>query len=331
MQIFKYDITNQIEDSLNSLEMLKHKLLFFDIETDGLSHKNKIIIIGVIIHDSITQNTTLIQLFNDDYQSEKELLLEFKAICIQHEPDYYISFNGHSFDIPFINARFSHFHIQHQMIKSANIDLLKVAKKNHNLLKISDFKLKTIEQFVGISRNDTISGKDSIVLYQAYIETKSNQIKQSILLHNYDDILNMIPLLKITEGISNYKPHFFYLNNVKCYLSSYDIKNDVCKINLELIKQISLLELQCSNQYFGFSIIENKAELNLNVIRITDSNNRKYLFLNPAGFDMLPFNELSSIEKQSLLIQYDQEDFRSQTYPLIEKRCNQLYLELLKY
>lgn len=330
MQIYNYDITTQLESSLNSIELLKHKLLFFDIETDGLSHKNKIIIIGIITHDPLSQKTTLIQLFNDDYQSEKELMLEFKAICIQHEPDYYISFNGHSFDIPFINARFSHFHIQHQLIKSANIDLLRIAKKNQDLLKITDFKLKTIEQFVGISRNDTISGKDSIILYQAYIESKSNQIKDSILLHNYDDILNMVPLLKITEGIPNYKPHFFYLNNVKCYISSYDIKNDICKISLELIKHVSLIELQCSNQYLSFSIVENKAELNLNVISITDSNNRKYLFLNPTGFDMLPFNDLSSIEKQSLLIQYHQDDFKSLTYPLIEKKCNQLYLDLLK-
>ena len=330
MQIYKSDITHQVNDSLNSIELLKHKLLFFDIETDGLSHKNKIVIIGIILHDPVAQNTTLIQLFNDDYQSEKELLKAFHEICNQHNPDYYISFNGHSFDIPFINARFLHYHIQHQMIKSANIDLLRIAKKNQDLLKITDFKLKTIERYVGISRNDTISGKDSIILYQAYIETKSNQLKDSILLHNYDDILNMIPLLKITEGIQNYKSHFFHLNNIKCYLNAYEIKNDVCIISFELIKPVSLLELQYSNQYLNFSLVDNKVDLKLNVIRMTDSNDNKYLFLNPAGFDMLPFNQLNHIEKQSLLIQYQLEDFRPLTYPLIEKRCNQLYLELIK-
>ena len=272
----------------------------------------------------------LIQLFNDDYQSEKELLIKFKEIYFQHNPDFYVSFNGQSFDIPFINARFSHYHIKHQMIKSANIDLLRVAKKNHDLLNIKDFKLKTIEQYVGINRTDTISGKDSILLYQAYIESKSALIKDSILLHNYDDILNMIPLLKITENIPQYKPHFFYLNNVKCYLTTYDIKNDVCKLCFELIQQVSLLELQYSNQFLNFSIIENKIELELNVMRITDSNNRKYLFFNPAGFEMPPLPELSNSEKQSLLIQYHQDDFRALSYPLIEKRCNQLYNMLVK-
>ena len=328
MQIYKYDISTQLKNSYNTIELLKYKLLFFDIETDGLSHKNKIIIIGMILHDPIAEKSILVQLFNDDYQSEKELLLAFKEICDQHDTDYYISFNGHSFDIPFMNARFLHFHIQHQMIKSANIDLLKVAKKNLDLLKISDFKLKTIEQYVGISRNDTISGKDSILLYQAYIETKSSQVRDSILLHNYDDILNMVPLLKITQGISNYKPYYFYLNNIKCYLKTYDLKNDVCKISYELIKRISLLDLQFSNPYMDFSIIDNKVELKFSIINMTDSQNRKYLFLDPAGFDMLPFNELSSTEKQSLLIQYQQDDYRFQTYSIIEKRCNQLYREL---
>ena len=35
MQIYKYDITNQMKINLDSLDLLKHKLLFFDIETDG--------------------------------------------------------------------------------------------------------------------------------------------------------------------------------------------------------------------------------------------------------------------------------------------------------
>ena len=172
--------------------------MFLDIETDGLSHKNKLVIIGLIQYNK-KGTAHLIQLFNDDYQSEREMLLELIQILRFHDTDYYVSFNGNSFDFPFLNARFRHYKIDFQLSKAANIDLLRLSRQNQAHLGIPDFKLKSVEKFVGINRTDTISGRDSILMYQAYIEGKSEALKQAILLHNYDDLINMIPLLKITE------------------------------------------------------------------------------------------------------------------------------------
>ena len=53
--------------------------MFLDIETDGLSHKNKLVIIGLIQYNK-KGTAHLIQLFNDDYQSEREMLLDRKSV-----------------------------------------------------------------------------------------------------------------------------------------------------------------------------------------------------------------------------------------------------------
>ena len=333
MQTYVYDITDKNATFNITSPLLKHKLMFFDIETDGLSHKNRILIIGMMIHDPIQHITQLIQLFNDDYHSEFEMLQYFHDAILSHSPEYYVTFNGNSFDIPFINARFSHHHISLALIKSANIDLLRIAKQNQDLLKLDNYKLKTLETYVGISRDDTISGKDSIILYQAYIETKSNQIKDTILLHNYDDILNMLPLLNITNHIDDVNPFSFYIGNpldlpqnkLKCYLSSYQFKTNQCVCSFEFYKNASLLELQYHTQTVSFETTPTHGHVKFSTITIHDANGNEYMFVDPSTLNYNSFNDLSDNEKQSLLIRYNHEFYRKSFFSNISRICNHIH------
>jgi len=278
--------------------------MFIDIETDGLSHKNKLVIIGLIEFNK-TGTANLIQLFNDDYQSERDMLIELIQIIRTHDTDYYVSFNGNSFDFPFLNARFKHYKINFQLSKAANIDLLRLSRQNQAHFGISDFKLKSVEKFVGINRTDTISGKDSILMFQAYIEGKSEALKRAILLHNYDDLINMIPLLKITERMPKvFNPHIV-LANRKWYIALIQLKSNVltCVINLD--KRLSITDLYYNTGGIFFECKDSEAILKIDTIHLTDSNGNHYQFIDSKPLLNLALDQLNEDMKNEHLIAYN--------------------------
>ena len=278
--------------------------MFLDIETDGLSHKNKLVIIGLIQYNK-KGTAHLIQLFNDDYQSEREMLLELIQILRFHDTDYYVSFNGNSFDFPFLNARFRHYKIDFQLSKAANIDLLRLSRQNQANLGIPDFKLKSVEKFVGINRTDTISGRDSILMYQAYIEGKSEALKQAILLHNYDDLINMIPLLKITEHMPKvFNPHIV-LANRKWYLAAHYFKSNVLTYSFSLDKRLSITDLFYNTGGLYFECKETEAILKMDTIMLNDSNGNHYHFIDSKPIHHVTLDQLDEQMKNEHLIAFN--------------------------
>lgn len=278
--------------------------MFIDIETDGLSHKNKLVIIGLIQFNR-KGDAYLIQLFNDDYQSEREMLIELIQILKVHNTDYYVSFNGNSFDFPFLNARFKHYKVDYQLPKAANVDLLRLSRQNQAHLGIADFKLKSVEKFVGINRTDTISGKDSILMFQAYIEGKSEALKQAILLHNYDDLINMIPLLKITEQMPKvFNPHIV-LANRKWYLASAQLKSSVLSCTFSLDRRLSITDLFYNKSGIYFECKETEAILKIDTILLKDSNANHYHFMDSKLLHGLTLDQLDEQMKNDHLIAFN--------------------------
>ena len=137
----------------------------FDIETTGLnSNYCKVILIGILFNQD--NKTVIKQYFANTEDDEKELLLSF----INDIKNYknHITFNGLTFDIPFLNTRLKKHNIDFSLSKNDDIDILKLIRPFKEKLSLSDCKLKTIEKYLGIYREDTISGKESIDLYKEY-------------------------------------------------------------------------------------------------------------------------------------------------------------------
>ena len=65
------------------------------------------------------------------------------------------------------------------------------------MLKLPDYKQKTIERFLGLSRNDTFSGGELIEVYQNYLKTPDEQAMFFLKQHNYEDVLGMTGLIAI--------------------------------------------------------------------------------------------------------------------------------------
>ena len=170
-----------------------------DIETTGLSRKyHQVILIGILYN---TNDTIILkQFFAENPNEEINILLEFSN-TFRNFP-YVITYNGATFDIPFLKERFIFNNLEWNFDNIKHIDILQCLRKEKKQLPLENFKLKTVERFVGINRKDTISGKDSVLLYKEYVKNPSPSVEKTILLHNYEDIYYLNKLLTIFDSIS---------------------------------------------------------------------------------------------------------------------------------
>lgn len=171
------------------------EILFIDIETTGFSSKmSKLYLIGCVYYKENSWNT--IQFFANDYSDEKELLEEFFYFAKPYKT--LIHFNGNNFDIPYILDKCKEFNLDYNFDDYKGIDIYKRVQSLKNFLKLPNCKQKTIESFLAIERTDIYSGGDLIGIYHDYVKEKSNDNKDLLLLHNFDDIcglLNILPIL----------------------------------------------------------------------------------------------------------------------------------------
>ncbi len=204
----------------------------FDIETTGLNPAfNKVILAGMCY----VENDQIIikQLFCKNRKKEYNLLSCLKENLSQF--DLLISYNGNAFDIPFLNKRFAIHKIDYQVQSFKNLDLLQFVKKIKHLVKLNDYKLKTLEKYLNIHRTDTISGKESVELYSQFEKTLQPALKKTILLHNHDDLFYMSKTLSILdkvpyEEISAYVPQLIQIHGKPIYIVEKKIKNSTLYI-----------------------------------------------------------------------------------------------------
>lgn len=199
MNIFKHNLDNNIYiPNAISSEFSNKNICFFDIETTGLSSKyNEVILIGVLCLEG--DCIYIKQFFADHPDEEKEILTLFEEFLNGFE--YIVSYNGKSFDIPFLKNRFTHYNILSNIDQLSHLDLLQLVRKNKDLLHLENCKLKTVEKRLNIYREDTISGKESVDLYKAYLCSRDKIKRDIILKHNYDDIFYLPSLLAIYDII----------------------------------------------------------------------------------------------------------------------------------
>lgn len=168
-------INNIFEDSV-----------FVDIETNGLSSAvNSIISISVLLKEK-TDNI-IYQLFASSEKEEEEILDIF--VNLVQNKKFIITYNGKSFDISFLNSKLKKYGKDFSLNTLTSIDLYKDMKSIKEKLNIDNVKLKTVEKYFGITRNDELSGKDIIKLYESFKIHKKKEHMDLILAHNYEDIL----------------------------------------------------------------------------------------------------------------------------------------------
>lgn len=71
------------------------------------------------------------------------------------------------------------------------MDLYKEVAAFRFLLSLPNYKLKTVEAFLGISRSDPYNGGELIEVYRHYGRTGDKEALLSLKQHNYEDVADM--------------------------------------------------------------------------------------------------------------------------------------------
>ena len=174
------------QDTLQMSRLIDiEKLVFMDIETMGLgSQPISLIGIGRIIG----QKFTVQQFFARDIDEEAAILEAFSKNI--HENDFFVTFNGEYFDIPFIKNRMRYLGISDRLFQP-NFDALFFARKAWKN-DLPNCKLQTIEKFIfNISRTDDVPGAYCPSFYQRFCKTKEIGTVVPIIQHNQQDIVSL--------------------------------------------------------------------------------------------------------------------------------------------
>ncbi len=187
-------LTHTLSNILKSY-LPQGRLGVFDIETTGLSPKyNQVILIGLII----IEGDILVakQWLAESTDEEALLLLAFHKDC--KDLSLLFNYNGSSFDIPFVNKRCQSLCLEGLQINPLkSMDLYRIIRQSYFKDLLPDLKQKTVERLFSQARTDTISGGDSVILYEKYVQTKDSSMEAKILLHNFDDIRILYEILSV--------------------------------------------------------------------------------------------------------------------------------------
>ncbi len=177
-------------------EKISPSSVCFDIETTGLHRQySHTTVIGAayIKSDSIS----FCQWLLDDPRDEDKMLAEFSKYLKNF--DSVIQFNGNAFDIPYITQRCKIYDLPDPFDGMALIDLYRSGKMLSGIDGLENLKQKSFESLFDISRRDKISGRECIYAYNDYIRYRDLRARDALLLHNEDDVLNLLKLYPLSE------------------------------------------------------------------------------------------------------------------------------------
>lgn len=169
---------------------------FLDIETTGLSaQRNFIYCVGTACR--IPENKWLIRQFFAGTRAEEPALLQALNSYLEKSPGTIITYNGTTFDLPFLEKRCRHYGLCFAGTALPKLDLYREAKELKALLSLPRLRQKDIEAFFGIRREDRYDGGRLIDVYFAYEGTQDPDLLKLLVLHNFEDMAGMIKILPL--------------------------------------------------------------------------------------------------------------------------------------
>jgi hypothetical protein len=153
-------------------DFFKEDAVFLDIETTGLERHDQVVVIGLF--DGINMKT-MVKGINLNFFALKKELSRYKLI---------VTFNGASFDIPFLRKRYP------DLIPKMPVFDVKTACQRAGLTG----GLKEIEKKLGIKRNDIIQkfyGGDPVCLWRMFKATGDEYYLKLLVEYNEEDVVNL--------------------------------------------------------------------------------------------------------------------------------------------
>lgn len=163
--------------------------LFFDIETLGLNDC-PVFLIGVGHFTS--QNTfTVRQFLKRAYDEEEAILFAFRNY-LSHEAQLLVSYNGRSFDLPFLSRRYDYLGLE-PLCAPHHFDALPYTRAA--LPHLPRHKLTSIEAHCfGLYREDDVPSEFVPYYYEEYERKRKVEILAPVITHHYQDIVSLARL-----------------------------------------------------------------------------------------------------------------------------------------
>ena len=183
------------------------QVVFIDIETTGFSRLyDSIYLIGLVYLEEghFVAKQYLAGSLADEVQVLEKALDQLQNFKI------FVTYNGDMFDLPFIEERAKRLRTWREADRSLwenyrSVDLMRRYRIHQSFFGWPNMKLKTIEAFLGIDRRDPFDGGQLIEVFYEYARTDDERLEKVLLLHNYEDIVYLLPLLKIEEFMTDLK------------------------------------------------------------------------------------------------------------------------------
>jgi uncharacterized protein YprB with RNaseH-like and TPR domain len=164
------------------------RILYLDIETCGLSAA-PVFLVG-LCHVG-ERNLVLRQLFARDYAEERALLAELARIAQGF--DFLVTFNGKSFDVPFLRDRAIH-HRMPPPLDLPHLDQLWMARRRWKE-QLPNCRLTTLEWHVLRRRRaGDVGGAEIPGLYHDYVKRGEAHRLLPVFHHNLLDVVAMVEL-----------------------------------------------------------------------------------------------------------------------------------------
>jgi uncharacterized protein YprB with RNaseH-like and TPR domain len=177
------------------IDLDPHRAALLDIETGGFSGF-PVFLIGVVPLD--TWPLCVVQFLARDYPEEEGILRALATLCAAR--DTWITFNGKSFDEPFLRDRATRHHVPLPPPR-LHVDLLHLARRTWGG-RVTNCRLTTLEQEVlGHTRVGDVPSSDVPDLFQHFMRTGNAAPLRPVLEHNRRDLVSCVELLlRLAQG-----------------------------------------------------------------------------------------------------------------------------------
>ena len=181
-------------EQLLSEEQTVEDILFLDIETTGLSPRStNLYLVGCVYFQQ--EKWHYIQWLAETYDEELQVLTAFFEFV--HNYKFLIHFNGNRFDLPYLLQKAEQYEMPYSFEGKDGIDIYRRILGYRDIIGLPNLKQKTIEEFLGIDRNDQYTGGELISRYHDYVCEKDPLILDDLLLHNKEDLEGMLRVVSM--------------------------------------------------------------------------------------------------------------------------------------
>ncbi|NYB76081.1 ribonuclease H-like domain-containing protein [Sedimentibacter hydroxybenzoicus DSM 7310] len=316
--------TNEVKykDIKSDLNNLFKEAFFIDIESTGLSRVySSIISITILLHEE--GNYKIYQIFCEYKIDEQEALKYLKDLIKTKK--YIITYNGNSFDLPFLEYKLQSYNINFNFNNFSKIDLYSLIRQFKNKIGTSDLKLKTIESYFNINRNDTLSGKDIITLYEAFRIEPRKEFSYLILQHNYEDVYNLPVLF---NRITDLYDTVLFFNDFIAYVVNDDvtIRKDtlICKYNITTGCKTDYVH---SSMNFNININNrtSKIEIKIPLGFYSDNKISEFYFIDNTDYNVKAYSAIEGIKKNLIPIKFNNSIFNNNVLNIIIHILNNVF------